>query len=269
LFENCDLKICDFGLSRIYTDSNTEFSSPPVLTRSVSSSSSGSSGSNSSSGSGNSNGNGNGNGNASSSFNPIGGSINETETEEPKETKQHHTTSREGSLESASSSRGGSRPARNRSRSTDFGMNNMLAVPIGRSRKMTNHVVTRWYRAPELILLCDYTKAVDMWSVGCIMAELLGMMAESVSDYSDRTPLFPGTSCPSLSGGGLDDHPFSSSHFPQQGKETEFDRLDQLNLILDVIGTPDEEDIKAIQNPEKERYLMDSMPYRQPQVCVT
>lgn len=44
------------------------------------------------------------------------------------------------------------------------------------------YVVTRWYRAPEVILnASDYSKAVDIYSVGCILAELLG-----------RTPLFPG-----------------------------------------------------------------------------
>jgi serine/threonine protein kinase len=42
--------------------------------------------------------------------------------------------------------------------------------------------VTRWYRAPEIILnASEYSKAVDVYSVGCILAELLG-----------RTPLFPG-----------------------------------------------------------------------------
>lgn len=39
----------------------------------------------------------------------------------------------------------------------------------------TNYVVTRWYRAPELLLNHKtVSKAIDMWSVGCIMAELLG-----------------------------------------------------------------------------------------------
>ena len=48
---------------------------------------------------------------------------------------------------------------------------------------MTEHVVTRWYRAPELMLSADgnYTPAIDMWSVGCILAELLG-----------RGPIFAG-----------------------------------------------------------------------------
>lgn len=46
-----------------------------------------------------------------------------------------------------------------------------------KKKQLTSHVVTRWYRAPELILLQeDYTEAIDVWSVGCIFAELLGMM---------------------------------------------------------------------------------------------
>jgi serine/threonine protein kinase len=43
-------------------------------------------------------------------------------------------------------------------------------------------VVTRWYRAPEVILnASEYNKAIDVWSAGCIFAELIG-----------RNPLFPG-----------------------------------------------------------------------------
>ena len=45
------------------------------------------------------------------------------------------------------------------------------------SSDLTKHVVTRWYRAPELILLnSQYTAAVDVWSVGCIFAELLQVL---------------------------------------------------------------------------------------------
>lgn len=47
---------------------------------------------------------------------------------------------------------------------------------------MTEYVVTRWYRAPELLLnSTDYTAAIDVWSVGCIFLELM-----------NRQPLFPG-----------------------------------------------------------------------------
>jgi len=39
---------------------------------------------------------------------------------------------------------------------------------------MTDYVETRYYRAPELLLgLKTYSKAVDMWSVGCIFAEII------------------------------------------------------------------------------------------------
>ena len=46
---------------------------------------------------------------------------------------------------------------------------------------MTVYVVTRWYRSPELLLRLSYTAAVDMWSAGLIIAELVKLM-----------PLFPG-----------------------------------------------------------------------------
>lgn len=47
---------------------------------------------------------------------------------------------------------------------------------------MTEYVVTRWYRAPELLLNCsEYTAAIDIWSVGCIFMEIIR-----------REPLFPG-----------------------------------------------------------------------------
>mgnify|MGYP003331824907 CR=1 FL=1 len=43
---------------------------------------------------------------------------------------------------------------------------------------LTEYVTTRWYRAPEVILCpSKYSKAMDVWSVGCIFAELLGRNA--------------------------------------------------------------------------------------------
>ena len=39
---------------------------------------------------------------------------------------------------------------------------------------MTDYVATRWYRAPEILLGSNtYTKGVDMWSLGCILAEMV------------------------------------------------------------------------------------------------
>ncbi|KAL4129194.1 hypothetical protein PRIC2_005205 [Phytophthora ramorum] len=76
---------------------------------------------------------------------------------------------------------------------TDFGLARMMPkkaqlgleqVSNDVSPMMTEYVVTRWYRPPELMLAPNgsYDGAVDMWSVGCILGELVS-----------RKPLFPGT----------------------------------------------------------------------------
>ena len=55
------------------------------------------------------------------------------------------------------------------------------------SRDLTKHVVTRWYRAPEVILMNNfYSFSIDIWSVGCIFAELLSMMESNFADWMAR-----------------------------------------------------------------------------------
>ena len=55
----------------------------------------------------------------------------------------------------------------------DFGF--ARAVEPNPNTTMTLEVVTQYYRAPELLAGCKhYDKAIDMWSVGCVLAELLG-----------------------------------------------------------------------------------------------
>ena len=64
----------------------------------------------------------------------------------------------------------------------EFRLNFILTISKNLPFFIVRYVVTRWYRAPEVILnASEYTKAIDVWSVGCILAELLG-----------RTSLFPG-----------------------------------------------------------------------------
>ena len=63
----------------------------------------------------------------------------------------------------------------------DFGLARAFGIPL---RTYTHEVVTLWYRAPEVLLGSrHYNTAIDMWSVGCIFAEM-----------AMRTPLFPGDS---------------------------------------------------------------------------
>ncbi len=56
------------------------------------------------------------------------------------------------------------------------------------SNLLTEYVVTRWYRAPEIMLAChEYSKPIDLWSVGCIFAELLGRKPYLAGDdYIDQ-----------------------------------------------------------------------------------
>ncbi|CAM9448174.1 unnamed protein product, partial [Phaeothamnion confervicola] len=59
-------------------------------------------------------------------------------------------------------------------RVTDFGLARTLR-PYGQPPHMTEYVVTRWYRAPEVLLGVngDYGLAVDLWAVGCIFGEMI------------------------------------------------------------------------------------------------
>lgn len=53
-------------------------------------------------------------------------------------------------------------------------------------RQLTVEVVTRWYRCPELLLGCDsYSTVVDVWSMGCIVAELLNKGIPLIQGSSD------------------------------------------------------------------------------------
>ncbi|XP_041117296.1 cyclin-dependent kinase 2-like [Polyodon spathula] len=55
----------------------------------------------------------------------------------------------------------------------DFGLARAFGVPL---RTYTHEVVTLWYRAPEILLGCKYySTAVDIWSIGCIFAEMVGL----------------------------------------------------------------------------------------------
>ncbi|KAF8448677.1 kinase-like domain-containing protein [Boletus edulis BED1] len=81
---------------------------------------------------------------------------------------------------------------------------------------MTEYVATRWYRAPEIMLsFANYTTAIDVWSVGCILAELLG-----------GKPIYKGR-----------------------------DYVDQLNQILHYLGTPSEDTLRRVGSPRAQDYI--------------
>jgi len=80
----------------------------------------------------------------------------------------------------------------------------------------TEYVVTRWYRAPEVVVSARrYDKSVDVWALGCIMAEM----------YLKR-PIFQGE-----------------------------DYIDQLRVIFKLIGTPDEDDMVSVMSEDAVNFI--------------
>lgn len=93
----------------------------------------------------------------------------------------------------------------------DFGLARSLDVKdTDQQPLLTDYVATRWYRAPEILLGSNkYTYSVDMWSVGCILCELLL-----------GKPVFPGTST-----------------------------LNQIDRVMEITGRPNADDLDSINSP--------------------
>ena len=120
-------------------------------------------------------------------------------------------------------------------------------------RQLTQHVVTRWYRAPELILLQEYyNAAIDMWSVGCIFAELLQTLVKGRRPQ----PLFPGKSCFPLSA-----RRYEREQIERFGEEIRAE-THQLMKIFEVIGTPPREDLEGLDDGPMKDYLLSLEPMR-------
>ncbi|XP_065849235.1 mitogen-activated protein kinase 9 [Euphorbia lathyris] len=99
----------------------------------------------------------------------------------------------------------------------DFGLARVSFNDAPSAIFWTDYVATRWYRAPELCgsFFSKYTPAIDIWSIGCIFAEML-----------TGKPLFPGKNV-----------------------------VHQLDLMTDLLGTPPPESIARIRNEKARRYL--------------
>ncbi|XP_044465534.1 mitogen-activated protein kinase 9-like isoform X2 [Mangifera indica] len=99
----------------------------------------------------------------------------------------------------------------------DFGLARVSFNDAPSAIFWTDYVATRWYRAPELCgsFFSKYTPAIDIWSIGCIFAEML-----------TGRPLFPGKNV-----------------------------VHQLDLMTDLLGTPSAESLSRIRNEKARRYL--------------
>ena len=97
----------------------------------------------------------------------------------------------------------------------DFGMSR--AIQEEENISLTEYVVTRYYRAPEVMLSSHhYSKKIDVWSVGCAFAELLS-----------KKFMFPGDNY-----------------------------IAQIKLIIEVLGTQDDKDLNFISNSSAKNFVM-------------
>ncbi|XP_047950587.1 mitogen-activated protein kinase 10-like isoform X2 [Salvia hispanica] len=99
----------------------------------------------------------------------------------------------------------------------DFGLARVAFNDTPTTIFWTDYVATRWYRAPELCgsFFSKYTPAIDMWSIGCIFAEVV-----------KGKPLFPGKNV-----------------------------VHQLDMITDLLGTPSMDTISHVRNEKARKYL--------------
>jgi len=104
----------------------------------------------------------------------------------------------------------------------DFGLARVLATEEEDMLGRTDYVVTRWYRAPEVVLLAsEYTMSIDVWAVGCILCELIA-----------RKPVFAGK-----------------------------DHLDQIRKIISVLGTPMEDELHWLPRNGSARAFLNKCPF--------
>jgi mitogen-activated protein kinase 1/3 len=95
-------------------------------------------------------------------------------------------------------------------------------VQVASEPELTEYIVTRWYRAPEVTLLNSaYTRAIDVWSVGCVLGELIA-----------RKAIFPGK-----------------------------DHLDQIKRIIQAMGTPSAEDLNWLPEQCAARNFLRRLPH--------
>ena len=104
----------------------------------------------------------------------------------------------------------------------DFGLARPAFTDAPQTIFWTDYVATRWYRAPELCgsFFARYSPAIDVWSIGCIFAEVL-----------HGKPLFPGRNV-----------------------------VHQLELITDLLGTPPADVVAKVRNEKARRFLLNMRP---------
>ena len=110
---------------------------------------------------------------------------------------------------------------------------------IKKSRELSLHVCTRYYRPPEIIIGENYDYSADIWGIGCIFAELLLLKKKARIKSQTQNIFLKGDYCLPLS--------------PKITESSE--NSDQLEVILNTLGKPNDEDTCFITIEENLKYI--------------
>ena len=114
---------------------------------------------------------------------------------------------------------------------------------VKKTRCLSSHISSRWFRSPEIILIeKEYDQGIDIWSLGCILYELLLFSLASTNPELVPTivnALFPGDHCYPLT--------------PKNPKKSNEDTKDQLRTILETLGP--QNDLSFIESKAGQQFV--------------
>lgn len=115
----------------------------------------------------------------------------------------------------------------------DFGLSRTLPEQKEKRkpprRQLSDYIVSRWYRAPEIILKeVEYGTKIDQWSLGCIAGEMI-MFTDPYRKKDDKRILFPGNSC-------YPNSPCEKMKKSTNSKTQIISEKDQLIKIIEILG---------------------------------
>jgi serine/threonine protein kinase len=119
-----------------------------------------------------------------------------------------------------------------------------------------DHVVTRWYRAPEIILNCIYDSSIDIWSIGCIFAEMLLKLIDLNKNKIHHYILLPGI-CDSCTSPKNNEISFNLKHNCEQ--LVKIIELYGSNKIIELYGNDKISNLESMKLPHESLKLLTSV----------
>ena len=131
-----------------------------------------------------------------------------------------------------------------------------------KKRDLTQAVGTRWYRAPEVALTCnDYNKSFDIWSLGCILAELMSSSVPYIRSkgyqFKEKVLFLATSSYPLSPCQGQDSHDSESALYVEDN--------DLMFKICNRISINPEKDLSFITDEVQKQFVLTILEQKEPE----